>query len=304
MKQEPIPIDGLVLLIPLLLLAALAVLIAWLRRVASRQSLPGEEPDWSVPPLTESAKSSIFHTWDVRCKIATIVIYSFVLASLSNLGPALIAVGLSLGMTCLARVSMAKVLLRILALSGFLGMLLVVMPFTVPVHPTDTILILPNLDWFVFNLRGLDLAGTIAAKAVAIALLMEPLLATAPLSVTMHGLSRLGVPEMVVQMVLLSYRYVHVFGHEARRMWAGMQVRGFHNQTGVHTLRAIANFLGMLFVRSFERTERVFLAMQARGYTGRFPHSAQLRLSATDLAFSAVWAVLAITLVTLDRLLG
>jgi cobalt/nickel transport system permease protein len=32
------------------------------------------------------------------------------------------------------------------------------------------------------------------------------------------------------------------------------------------TLRALASFLGMLFVRSFERTERVFDAMQARGY--------------------------------------
>ena len=130
----------------------------------------------------------------------------------------------------------------------------------------------------MFNLRGLGLAAAIAAKAVAIALLMEPLLATAPLPVTLHGLSRLGAPEMVGQMVLLSHRYLHVFRHEARRMTAGMRVRGFEKRTDVETLRAVANFLGMLFVRSFERTERVFDAMRARGYRGRFPDAGRLRL--------------------------
>jgi len=224
------------------------------------------------------------------------------IASLGHLMPAIYAIGISLVILSVARVSIPKVLMRLLAITGFVSMFLVVMPFTVPVHSGDTIVVFGGLDWLGFNLRGLLLAATIAAKAIAITLLMEPLLSTAPLPVTLHGLSRLGAPEIVGQMVLLSYRYLHVFRHEARRMSSGMQVRGFRKRTDLQTLRAVANFLGMLFVRSFERTERVFDAMRARGYKGRFPEPEARPLAAKDLVLAAVWLVIGVALVASDRI--
>ena len=68
----------------------------------------------------------------------TILAYSFAVASLGHLGPALAAMGVSLIISLISRVSFAKVLLRLLAISGFVGMFLVVMPFSVPVHGGDT----------------------------------------------------------------------------------------------------------------------------------------------------------------------
>ncbi len=286
----------------LLPLAVLAVAVIWLRRLALSRSTPGEERDWSVPPLADAAAASPFHQWDARCKIVTILVYSFMIASLGHLVSALFAMGISSAILLTARVSIVKVLMRLLAIAGFVSMFLVVMPFTVPVLSGDTVVIFGGLGWLGFNLRGLLLAATIAAKAIAITLLMEPLLSTAPLPVTLHGLSRLGVPEVVGQMVLLSYRYLHVFRHEARRMASGMQVRGFRKRSDVQTLRAVANFLGMLFVRSFERTERVFDAMRARGYRGRFPEPEVRPLTAKDLVLAVVWLVIGIALVASDRI--
>jgi cobalt/nickel transport system permease protein len=175
------------------------------------------------------------------------------------------------------------------------------MPFSAPARPGDTVLAFGGLSVTGFNLRGLVLAAVIAAKAGAITLLMEPLLATAPLPVTLHGLSRLGVPEMVGQMVLLSYRYLHVFRHEAGRMASGMEVRGFRKQSDLETLKAVANFLGMLFVRSYERTERVFDAMRARGYQGRFPDPVELELTPGDLFLTGVCTGIGALLVLVDR---
>ncbi len=223
-------------LLVLLPLAAAALMVVWLRRVARMRSASAEERDWSVPPLAEGGGASLLHRWDVRCKIVTILLYSFVIASLTHLAPALVAIGVSLSILVISRVSFTRVLFRLLAITGFVGMFLVVMPFSAPVHPGDTVLVFGKVDGLIFNLRGLLLAATIAAKAVAITLLMEPLLSTAPLPVTLHGLSRLGAPEMVGQMVLLSYRYLHVFRHEARRMSSGMQVRGFRKRTDLETL--------------------------------------------------------------------
>ncbi|MEJ2157881.1 MAG: cobalt ECF transporter T component CbiQ [Desulfobacteraceae bacterium] len=291
--------------LPVLVLMPVAVLIALaigLRRFAHRRSAPGEERDWSVPPLTDERGTSPLHRWDVRCKIVIILVYSFMIVSLERLVPALAAVGVSLLILVIAKASSVKVLSRLLAIAGFVGMFFLVMPLTAPVHAGDTVVVFGGLEWMAFNLRGLQLAGTIGAKAVAVTLLMEPLLSTAPLPVTLHGLSRLGAPEVVGQMVLLSYRYLHVFRHEARRMSSGMQVRGFRKRTNLQTLRAVANFLGMLFVRSFERTERVFDAMRARGYRGRFPEPEVRPLEAKDIVLSAVWLVAGAALVAYDRI--
>lgn len=288
----------LFILIPVVVLAAGVV---WLRHIIQSRSMPEEDRDWSVPPLADTSGVSLIHRWDVRCKIITILVYSFVITSLQHLTPALAAICISLLILVVTRASLAKVVLRLLAITGFVSMFLVIMPFSAPAHNGDTVLIFNKIDWLGFNLRGLRLAATIASKAVAIALLMEPLLSTAPLPVTLHGLSRLGAPEMVGQMVLLSYRYLHVFRHEARRMFSGMQVRGFRKRTDLATLRAVGNFVGMLFVRSFERTERVFDAMRARGYQGRFPEPAQLRLRAKDLLLASWWLAAATALIVYDR---
>lgn len=297
------PVWQLLLLI-LLPLVSMGVLVIWIRRFLRKRTLSrGEDRDWSVPPLDDTPGDSLFHRWDVRCKILTVLLYSFAVASLKHIGPALIAVLISLGVLLMARVSFGKVLLRLLALSGFLGMLLVVMPFTVPTHAGDTLVIFGRMDWLGFNMRGFLLAATISAKAVAVALLMEPLLTTAPLPVTLHGLSRLGLPKMAGQMVLLSYRYVHVFLQEARRMASGMQVRGFRKRTDMETLKSVANFLGMLFVRSFERTERVFDAMRARGYEGTFPDPVNLSLKTRDVLLAVVWIMVGGILIAYDRII-
>lgn len=289
----------LFLLVPFgLLFIALATLHSF---VQNRQN-SREERDWSIPDLDDRVDTSLFHGWDVRCKLVTLFLYAFLVASLQNLSLALVAVGISLIALLLARTPLTRVLLRLLAISGFLGMFLVVMPFSAPAHDGDTILIFAGLKSLEFNLRGLLLAATIAAKGIAIALLAEPMLGTAPLPVSLHGLSRLGVPDMAGQMVLLSHRYLHVFSSEAQRMATGMQVRGFRKRTSLATLRAVANFLGMLFVRSFERTERVFDAMRARGWRGHFPETTPRDLRATDLLWSSVWLLSGIVLVVLDRL--
>jgi len=285
-------------------LGLLAAGVSLLRRLVRLRSAEKNNPDWSVPQLEGTAGNSLLHRWDVRCKIVTILVYSFMITAIRQMTPALAAIGLSCLVLVAARVSLVKVLMRLLAIVGFITMFLLVMPFTVPLHSGDTVIIFGGLNWLHFSMRGFWLAATIAAKAVAITLLMEPLLATAPLPVTLQGLSRLGVPDMAGQMVLLSYRYLNVFRHEARRMSTGMQVRGFRKRTGVDTIQAMANFLGMLFVRSFERTERVFDAMRARGYRGRFPDQAELRLRPMDLVGAGLWLTVGVALLVYDRMAG
>lgn len=292
--------SGYLLLLPLPLLLLFAAL--WLlRRFIRRRRLQGEERDWSIPPLDAAPGRSPFGRWDVRCKLVTLLLYAFLVAALQQLSYALLALLISALALLLARTPLERALSRLLAISGFMAMFLVVMPFSAPPRPGDTLLLFAGLEGLPFNLRGVELAATLFAKGIAIALLSEPLLGTAPLPVTLQGLSGLGVPPMGGQLVLLSHRYIHVFSSEAQRMATGMQVRGFRKNTSLTTLRAVANFLGMLLVRSFERTERVMDAMRARGYRGTFPQASKLSMRPADLLLSGLWLLLGLALLLGDR---
>ena len=123
---EPGPISLPLWQLPVLVLLPVVVLIVLgivLHRYVRRRSAPGEERDWSVPPLADGAAGvSPLHRWDVRCKLVTILAYSFMVVSLGRLKPALAAVAISVMVLVISRASLAKVLMRLLAISGFIGM--------------------------------------------------------------------------------------------------------------------------------------------------------------------------------------
>lgn len=81
------------------------------------------------------------------------------------------------------------------------------------------------------------------------------------------GLERLRMPSQLVQIIGFMIRYLDVVTDEMRRMKVARESRGF----GGHGLRAwpvYARAAGALFIRSYERGERVHLAMVSRGYDG------------------------------------
>lgn len=87
------------------------------------------------------------------------------------------------------------------------------------------------------------------------------------------ALSRLGVPGTIVSMLTLMIRYIDVLTTEANRMRMARISRG-DSPRSLHQAGAIAKNVGALFLRSYERGERVYLAMLSRGYEGRIPELA------------------------------
>ncbi|PWQ89310.1 cobalt ECF transporter T component CbiQ, partial [Enterococcus faecium] len=87
------------------------------------------------------------------------------------------------------------------------------------------------------------------------------------------ALSRLRVPALVVSVLTLMIRYIDVLTAEARRMRMARISRG-DSPTMLHQVGATARGVGSLFLRSYERGERVYLAMPSRGFDGHVPHLA------------------------------
>jgi cobalt/nickel transport system permease protein len=84
------------------------------------------------------------------------------------------------------------------------------------------------------------------------------------------GLDRLRCPQMVTQIATFMLRYLDVLAEEARRMRVAQLSRGYDPRF-LWQIKGFATGIGALFLRAFERGERVYLAMVSRGYEGRIP---------------------------------
>jgi cobalt/nickel transport system permease protein len=79
----------------------------------------------------------------------------------------------------------------------------------------------------------------------------------------------------MVQIASFMLRYINVVNDEMQRMAVARASRGFE-ATGVKQWPVLATAAGALFIRSYERGERVHLAMIARGYQGDLPKEDQI----------------------------
>ncbi|MDP9799713.1 cobalt/nickel transport system permease protein [Catenuloplanes nepalensis] len=102
---------------------------------------------------------------------------------------------------------------------------------------------------------------------VLVALLLAATTSTRDIIV---GLDRLRCPPVLTQIATFMLRYLDVLADEARRMRTARLARG-DDPRFLWQLRGFASGIGALFLRAFERGERVYLAMLSRGYTGSLP---------------------------------
>lgn len=143
--------------------------------------------------------------------------------------------------------------------------------------------------------EGLRIFATVAAKSwlsVQAALLLT---FTTPFHDLVDALRDLRLPRILVAIISFMYRYLAVLGEEAGRMLRARAARSAGTDGGGIAWRArvTGQMVGTLFLRSYERSERVYAAMQARGFTGTFRHLSARRIGPGSWAtFAAVLAAL------------
>ena len=117
---------------------------------------------------------------------------------------------------------------------------------------------------------GLLSAWGLLAKGTLGVLASLTLAATTEPQELLAGLERLRLPHLLVQIMGFMVRYLDVVTTEMQRMKVARESRGFTARNPRHW-PVLARSAGALFIRSYERGERVHLAMLSRGYTGRMP---------------------------------
>ena len=113
----------------------------------------------------------------------------------------------------------------------------------------------------------------------------------------LHALERLRAPRLLVLIAAFMYRYLFTIVDEVQRMRAALAARGYRPRHALQ-IAALGRVATALFLRTYERGERVHLAMLARGFNERMPRLHALAFSRGDLVFVAALApVLAVRLV-------
>ncbi|MFH1382861.1 MAG: cobalt ECF transporter T component CbiQ [Chloroflexota bacterium] len=116
--------------------------------------------------------------------------------------------------------------------------------------------------------NGLYVLANIMAKAWLSILSLILLTATTKLPHLLHALEQLRMPRVMVMILSFMYRYLFVLTDEVMRMKQARDSRNF-GRGRWWQIRTIGNMIGTLFIRSYERAERVYAAMVARGFTGQ-----------------------------------
>jgi cobalt/nickel transport system permease protein len=233
------------------------------------------------------------HHLDPRVKIIVTMVFSVVVALNSHIEATLISLLLPAGLIVCARLDLHRVLIRLAIVNSFILFLWLFLPFTTP---GETIYTLGPLS---VQREGIHHALLITLKSNSIILMVLALLGTSQIFTLVHALSHLLVPDKLVHLFFFCFRYIHVIHEEYHRLMNAMRIRGFRPRTDMHTYRSYAYLVGMLLVRSFDRSQRVLQAMKCRGFKGKFfiLHHYEMKrhdyaMAGSSLAFSAlIWVV-------------
>ena len=163
----------------------------------------------------------------------------------------------------LARVPARALLPRLVVEVPFLAFALF-LPFVAQGERVEALgLVSVSVDgsWAAWNILAKGVLGLTASLL---------LVATTPADDLLRGLEKLGVPPVVTAIAGSMLRYLGVIGGQMRRMQVARISRG-HDPRWIWQARAVSSTVGALFVRTYERGERVHLAMVSRGYTGSMP---------------------------------
>ncbi|WP_411106840.1 cobalt ECF transporter T component CbiQ [Streptomyces sp. cmx-4-9] len=227
------------------------------------------------------------HALPPHCKLAAV--FGFVLVVVSTPREAVWAFGLYAvliaAVAAAARIPAGFLLRRMLIEVPFVAFA-VLMPFVAEGEQVVVLglqLSVPGL-WGAWNVLAKGTLGVAASVLLA---------STTELRALLLGLQRLKLPPLLVQIAGFMIRYGDVIADELRRMSVARRSRGFEAR-GIRHWGVLAKTAGALFIRSYERGERVYLAMVSRGYAGSMPVIDEVAATRTQWAYAAVLPVTAL----------
>lgn len=199
---------------------------------------------------------------------------------------------LLLGLTLAAQILLVTLFRRSAIALPFLLIVLVSTLFT---RSGKVLFSLSVLRWTLpITGGGIEMFVSVALKSWLSVLVVGLLLHTTPFTDLVSGIQRLGLPPVLINIVSFMYRYLFVLLDEAERLERARASRsadpqGDSGRAIVWRAKVLGGMIGSLFIRSYERSERIYQAMLSRNFGGEIRSLKGSTLGYRDLLLMAVF---------------
>jgi len=198
----------------------------------------------------------------------------------------------------LAQIPLSRMLRYSLLILPFAGVTAIALPFTQD----------GNVLWG-WTLWGVSISVTGRGLALFVAVLVRSWLSvlasglvviTTPFPSLLSALRALGVPRVLTAIISFMYRYLFVLVDEAKRLQTAREARSAGSGgTLLWRVRVLGGMVGSLFIRSYERSERIYAAMLSRGYDRQIHTLDTLQWRRRDSWAAAIWGGLMVLIALL-----
>ncbi len=242
-------------------------------------------------------QAGLFQRLDPRLKIVTTLVF-------------LLAIGLSRSLAVI--LGLYGILLALAGVSAiplgfFIKRVWLFMPFFTAIIAIPAIFMTPGP---VLVVLPLGIAITRTGIMTALFLLLRVgtsvsmailLVLTTPWNTVLKALGVLRVPEVVILILGMTYRYIYLFLHLSSDLFLARKSRLVGRLSGKAGRELVASSAGVLLSKSIQMSSEVYLAMQSRGFRG-YPRTIdRFQMKALDWAFGAGMIVLCSAAVWLGR---
>lgn len=152
-----------------------------------------------------------------------------------------------------------------------------------------------EIDFVLFKLRftyeGISILLNVLVKSWLSVVVLTTTMLTTRFEDLLKGMELLRAPQIIIVMMSFMYRYLFVLVDEAVHLMRARNMRYFGGRF-VSQIPVLGNMAGTLFIRTYERAERIYAAMAVRGFTGRMRSINVLRFSLSDVIFLVVSFIL------------
>ncbi|RLD10656.1 MAG: cobalt ECF transporter T component CbiQ [Chlamydiae bacterium] len=226
-----------------------------------------------------SKLGSVIHKLDPRAKIITFLLFIiFVITTAPHdyLSFAAYAAVISI-VVFLSKVPLSYVFKRVLVIIPFVLLVAIFLPFANKGPEGWTIF------WNVMIKSFLAVLATIMLSS------------TTKFHKLLKGFELLKFPKIMIMMLAFMYRYVFILVDEAHRMERARDSRYFGGEY-LRQIKIVCNIIGLLFIRAYERGERVYQSMSARGFDGNIITMNELKYVKSDMIFYIIFTGMILTI--------
>jgi cobalt/nickel transport system permease protein len=230
-----------------------------------------------------SGLESPIHRLDPRAKlIGFVALIILCVSTPPGLWIAFVAyLALEIAVLALSHLPLRHVLKRMLIVIPFILVVAVFLPFFNRGGGSY------NLGPLSLSAHGLTVLWNVAVKSTVSVFAVILLSSTTPFPDLLKGMEKLKVPGIITVTLSFTYRYIFVLLDELQRMRRARDSRGWSGRW-LWQAKVIGHMIASLFLRSYERGERVYAAMVARGYNGSLGSLYIYQLGAAEIGFVAL----------------